>query len=232
MRQVEIKHLKEQDVNANVMAPAKFERLVENIRERGALESAPYCIQPGNRGSIEIVSGHHRVRAARAAGFETIAVLVDTSDMSRSQITAKQLAHNALNGADDPDILKQLAEMLETPDDRLRSGLDDEIFGDREKIDAMKLFVPRIDFDYRSVSFTFLPHQQQELERLVALTDGRQDLVMVCPSEQFEEILLAASKYARFKKVLAGATAVSLMTRAALAEIEAAEEDEPAAAEG
>lgn len=208
------------------MPPAKFDRLIENVKERGALESLPYCAQPDGQGPVEIVSGHHRVRAARAAGYEEIVVLVDVRPMTRSQIIAKQLAHNSLAGQDDPDILKQLALMMETADDRLASGLPDEIFGDTEKLDAMKLFTPQIDFDYRTISFTFLPHQQAELERLAALLDGRQDLVMICPEHQFDELLLAASRYARFKKVLAGATAVTLMVRAALAEIEAAEEQQ------
>ena len=89
---VEIKDLKEQDLNAQVMSPRTFERLAGNVKHRGALESLPYCWQPPGSDQVEIISGHHRVRAARAVGIETIAALVDTSDMTRGEIVAKQLS--------------------------------------------------------------------------------------------------------------------------------------------
>lgn len=222
-----IAELKEQDINARVMAPREFERLVENIRERGALESLPYCSQNGGTGPVEIVSGHHRVRAGRAAGLNNIYVLVDTSEMTRSRIIAKQLAHNFLAGEDDKDILKQLLETIDTPDDLLASGAPDELLPSAEH-DAMELFMPRIDFDFRTVTFSFLPHQQADLEKLIEMTDGRQDLMVACPTEQFQELLTVASRFARIRKVLSGGTAVALMVRAALEEIEDAEIQEQA----
>lgn len=224
VREVNVSDLKEQEVNANVMPPKVFDRLVENIRERKALESLPYVVQAGGEGDIEICSGHHRVRAARAAGHKRIAVLVDTSVLTRSQIVSKQLSHNALTGIDDEDVLKQLAAMIDTPDDRLATGLPDDLFQEIEKIDIDKLFMPRVSFDYRTITFAFLPHQQAELERLVHLAEGSQDLVMITHSEQFEELIKQASQYAKFKKVLSGGSAIVMMIRAALAEIEAAEE--------
>src|SRR6266699_1322539 len=46
------------------------------------------------------ISGHHRTRAATAAGLSELFVLVDVTGLSRSQIAAKQLAHNAIEGQD------------------------------------------------------------------------------------------------------------------------------------
>ena len=46
-------------------------------------------------GYYEIISGHHRVRAGRAAGLEWFYVLVDgDEELSRSKIVSKQLSHN------------------------------------------------------------------------------------------------------------------------------------------
>ncbi|HEU5032745.1 MAG TPA: ParB/Srx family N-terminal domain-containing protein, partial [Spirillospora sp.] len=58
--------LREQDVNAQTMSPRHFDRLTENIRGRGMIESLPYVYWPDEEGVPEIVSGHHRCRAARA----------------------------------------------------------------------------------------------------------------------------------------------------------------------
>ena len=215
--------LREQDVNAHVMKPGTFDRLVENIKTRGQLESLPYCAQPGGEGPIEIVSGHHRVRAARAADVKTIPILLDTSAMTRSTIIAKQLAHNAIIGSDDPDLIKQLVSRIDNPDDLLASGLPSDVIGGNADEEGISLFTPRIDFDYRTVSFAFLPHQQADFERLIALLEGRQDLVVAAPIEQFDELLKTAAKFARIKNIKSGGTAVTLLIRMALEEIERVE---------
>lgn len=221
-----IADLREQDVNAHTMSPAKFERLVENIRTRGALEGLPYCAQLGGEGPVEIVSGHHRVRAAHAAGLTDITILLDTAKMSRSALIAKQLAHNALVGSDDPDLINQLLHGIDDPDDRLATGLSADVLEGQAAVDVASMFAPRIDFDYRTVTFAFLPHQQAELERLIELLEGRQDLVSVAPISQYDELLKVAARYARLKAVRSGATAITLMVRLALAEIEEAEADD------
>lgn len=60
---VNIEDLKEQDVNARYMKAEMFERLTENIKGDGRLESLPFCALTDK--GIEIVSGHHRIRAVR-----------------------------------------------------------------------------------------------------------------------------------------------------------------------
>ncbi len=217
---VPIADLREQDVNAHTMSPTKFERLVENVKERQALESLPYCHAPGGKAPIEIVSGHHRVRSAHAAGLSEIAILLDLLPMPRSKVVAKQLAHNQLVGSDDPDLIAQLLAEIDSPDDRLATGFSAEVLAGQEQVDVAAMFAPRIDFDYRTVSFAFLPHQQAEVERLIELLEGRQDLVVVAPIEQYDELLKIAARYARLKGVRSGATAITLMVRLALAELE------------
>jgi hypothetical protein len=47
---VDVVNLKEQDLNAQVMEPRKFDALTQNIKLRGMLESLPYCSQPNGEG--------------------------------------------------------------------------------------------------------------------------------------------------------------------------------------
>ena len=72
---------KEQDINARTMDDDKFNQLVSNIKKRGTLEQLPYCALT-NKG-VEVVSGHHRMKAARIAGLDTVEILLDRSGLTR-----------------------------------------------------------------------------------------------------------------------------------------------------
>jgi hypothetical protein len=93
----------EQDLNARAQPKEMFERLTATIGKDGRLEALPFLAQT-QRG-LEIVSGHHRVRAARAADVTDIYGVVDVTNLTRDQIAAKQLAHNAISGYDDTQII-------------------------------------------------------------------------------------------------------------------------------
>lgn len=214
LRIVKVTELREQDLNAQVMAPAQFDRLSENIRSRGALESVPYCAQPEGKGKVEIVSGHHRVRAARAAGLTEIAVLVDTRKMSRSEMVSKQIAHNVLVGEQDSQILRELLRVVDNVDDLLATGLDENYLPTLDD-DATQLSTPAALFEWRTISFTFLPHQLAEFESVVEALDGPQDLVGAAPLECFEPFAKALSGYTRIKNVKSVGTAVAGLTRMA-----------------
>lgn len=109
--QVKIDDLKEQDLNARAMPGPMFQRLAETIKRDSRLESLPFCALTSK--GIEIVSGHHRVRASRAAGIRDIWAIVDITGLSTSQIKAKQLAHNSISGVDDPAMLAQILAQIE-----------------------------------------------------------------------------------------------------------------------
>lgn len=86
--------LREQDVNARSMSTAMFERLSQTIARDKRLESLPLCART-ERG-LEIISGHHRVRPATAAGLSELFSIVDATGFTRSELAAKQLAHNSI----------------------------------------------------------------------------------------------------------------------------------------
>ena len=62
--------VKEQDINARIMKNEMQDQLTANIKNRGQLESLPFFCLVENQ--IEIISGHHRVKSARAAGMKEI----------------------------------------------------------------------------------------------------------------------------------------------------------------
>lgn len=209
--------LREQDRNARMMQPAMFNQLVANVKRRGTLESLPYCAEIDGR--VEIVSGHHRVRAARAAGLKRIAVLVDRSGLSRSEIAAKQLAHNSICGFDDRDTLREIARMIENPDDLLEAFLPPDILAEIEPDDLDKLLAPRVEMEWRTVALVFLPHQMDTFVALIESLAGTHDLVAAAPIDLYDRFAEALSQYQRFKRIIAAGSAVALMSEAALAAV-------------
>jgi ParB/Sulfiredoxin domain len=216
---VDLELLHEQDLNAQVMKPEHFERLTANVRQRGQLESLPYCSRPPGQARIEILSGHHRVRAARAAGLERIPILLDTAPMTRSQKVAKQIAHNALVGESDRDVLAQMVALLDDVDDLLMTGLDESELPSLASEETVPLGIPAAAFEWRLMSLSFLPHQLERFEELVDALDGQAELVGVVPVELFEPFVRAVQRYGFRQNIRAMGTTIAQLTEIALAEL-------------
>lgn len=110
--------------NARYMTPEQMERLVENIKRDGHLESVPLVTAAKVEGKYSIISGHHRIEAAKMAGIEKILVMVVTVK-NRDQLISKQLSHNAIVGQDDPHMLVELYEAIGDLSEKLYSGIQD-----------------------------------------------------------------------------------------------------------
>src|ERR1017187_914271 len=152
--------LREQDVNARSMPKAMFERLSQTIARDKRLESLPLCAKT-ERG-LEIISGHHRVRAATAAGISEMFVLVDVTGLSRSQIAAKQLAHNAIEGQDNDQLLAEIYRQIEDAESKLEAFIDEKL--DIE-IPKVKIEGLDIEIDFKTVLLIFLPRVKERLDR-------------------------------------------------------------------
>jgi ParB-like nuclease domain len=211
---VTIADLKEQDVNAHVMTPATFERLVENIRRTGRLESTPYCAQPNGTGAVEVVSGHHRIRAARKAGLTDVEVLIDRNDLTRSQIIAKQLAHNAIVGTDDQDLVRQLVAQITSVDDLLESGLGEDLLPTPEKF-KVTLFAPHADYKWKTARFVFLSHQLDQFTDLAKSFQSEDKTLVVGFDAQFEAFIKAVAAFGKERNIVSAATAISVLTELA-----------------
>ena len=152
--------LKELDKNAHYMTHETFQNLVANIQRDGALASVPFCWYDGER--FHVLSGNHRVKAAVAAGVARILILYDDRPLSRQERVAIQLSHNAINGKDDPALLKELWAEIDDLGLKYYAGLDDKQL--EQLADAQLQGMREAVLDYRSLMFLFLPEEVERLE--------------------------------------------------------------------
>lgn len=196
---VQIDKVKEQDINARVMKNEMQDQLTANILKRGQLESLPFLVLKD--GKLEIVSGHHRIKSARAAGLKEIIVIVDVSGLTRSQIAAKQLAHNAISGFDDDSTLREIVKMITDVDDMIESFVGKDIMEEPlEQYD--KMLSPAIQFDFKNVTFSFLPHQVQDMDTLIkSLETTASEIIGVASYEQCKNFVETLSRYQKFTDI-------------------------------
>lgn len=218
---VPIADLRERDVNAQILSPRHMDRLTENIRQRGQVESLPYISWPNREGPLVILSGHHRFRAARSAELEVIPCLVDTMPMTESQRMARQIAHNEIHGAPDEAILAQMVAAIDNVDDLLTTGLPEDWLptpGD----DDTQLGLPHAEFDWRLVTLLFLPRQLSQFESALDVLDRHSEIVGIAPREDFEEFSKEVVQFGRTMNIRSIATSVGAIIQIARREVEQA----------
>ena len=204
---VDLDRVKEQDINARIMQDSMQDLLTKNITKRGQLESLPLLALKD--GKLEIISGHHRVKSARAAGLKEIIAIIDTSGLSRSSIAAKQLAHNAINGFDDDSTLRTICKMITDVDDMIESAMPDKYFKDLQ-VEIDHIANPSFDFDMKVICFSFLPHQVKDLKDLIKAA-GPADFVGVAPRDEFQPFIKALSDTMKYEDVKSIGMAVHKM---------------------
>ncbi|MEV5606397.1 ParB N-terminal domain-containing protein [Streptomyces sp. NPDC052299] len=145
------------EVNARFMRKDEYDRLVETVRRDGCLTSTPLIYAGGeyDEGRELVLSGNHRTMASVDAGLDEIDCMLIEEQLSRQQLVAIQLSHNAIAGEDDPGTLKQLYEELDDVDWRAYSGLDDDQLKLLAEVSPEGLSEANLDF--ATVSLVFLP---------------------------------------------------------------------------
>ena len=195
--------------NARYMSATMFSRLVENIRRDGCLSSTPLCCIEA--GKLLCLSGNHRTKAAIAAGLETIRVMVIQTDLTADQRKAIQLSHNAINGADDFEKLKQIWQEINAVDAKLYSGLSKESI---ENLEFPK--VPPIDarLDYEQLTLLFLGDELETL-RSIAVECRRRGVLSdnnwVETIDNYEQVTKVLTEVCTREKVINMATAILAM---------------------
>ncbi|MGI5401900.1 ParB/Srx family N-terminal domain-containing protein [Streptomyces sp. CA-135486] len=177
------------DVNARFMRHEQFQRLVENIRQDGALTSTPLVWNDAENSRRIVLSGNHRTKAAIEARVERIWWMEITEPLPRQRQIALQLSHNAITGEDDPATLKALYEELEDVSMRLYSGLDDKTLELLEEVTVPSLAEANLDF--ATVQIVFLPDEKETAEK--ALESARKaaspDARWLARIDQYERVL-------------------------------------------
>ncbi|MGW2320087.1 ParB N-terminal domain-containing protein [Streptomyces sp. NPDC001680] len=199
------------DVNARYLPHEQFRQLVANIKRDGHLTSTPLVWNDRDSGRLIVLSGNHRTLAAIEAGLTSIWWMQIDEPLPRQRQIALQLSHNAIVGQDDPAILKELYDELESVEWRQYTGLDDKALDLLEKVDVASLGEANLDF--ASVQLMFLP---DELERAEAAFDAARstasaDQRWVAGLEQYEPVLDALETSRAAYKIGNTATALGVI---------------------
>ena len=204
-----IEQLQLLEKNARYMPHEMFRNLVENIRRDGALTSIPFCWKDGER--YHVLSGNHRVKAAREAGLTHILILYGEGPITRQEFVARQLSQNAISGKDDPIILRHLWNEIDDVALKYYAGLDDKAL--EQMADALLPSLSDAKLDYRLVSFVFLPEEAERLqaafERVKETTAA--DEVLTLRMAEFERAIDALDKSKASFNVRNAATAMMLL---------------------
>lgn len=120
--------------NAHFMNKAEFDQLTQNIAKHKELTSVPTCVKQKN-GKYLVISGNHRVKAARAAGLNQIHILYcHENEISNDEQLAIQLSHNSIKGSDDLIILKELVESINSMEYKEFAFINEEDFEELDRI--------------------------------------------------------------------------------------------------
>lgn len=200
-----------QKVNARYFSAEKMQQLTKNIAETGALESAPLVYFED--GKWRIISGHHRVEAAKAAGIEKMLAFV-ASPESADEIVSKQLSHNALVGQDDKALLAQLFTSIQDVSLRLATGLNDEV---------AKISYTSLNFrigEFKEFMLLFLPQDLEDinknLEQIASMTTFTPKTeVHLAPLEIFDEFARILRRIKKNENIKSNAAALVKMVELA-----------------
>lgn len=157
--------LKLLDKNARFMRNETFQQLVENVRRDGALQSLPLIYRDTVSGQRIVLSGNHRVMAARTANLNQILCLVIVGEMGSDQQVAIQLAHNAIVGQDDLQVLKDLYDSIGNIEFKVYAGIDEQM---RQQLNSIKFSaIAEARMPFKAVNLLFLPPEATELESVL-----------------------------------------------------------------
>jgi hypothetical protein len=142
------------------MPPAEYKQLVANLKRDGVLTSAPLVWRDPKTKRLLVLSGNHRVKAAREAEIEEADCIEVLGDLSPDRMKAIQLSHNAISGKDDPNVLAELYSSMDLIWKEY-SGLSDELFkiGSLD-IAGLALGQPK----YEEIVLTFLPEDTEVIQ--------------------------------------------------------------------
>lgn len=200
------------DVNAHFMSKRVYDQLVANIKRDGNLATLPFCWHDAG-GGIHILSGHHRIDAARDAGVTALLYLYTDGVLSADERTAIQISHNALVGEDDLVILKRQWESIASLEARLYSGLDDERFKSFDPI-TLGAFNEK-DIRFETIELLFLPAEIERITEIVKKLGKSKRVRFVGHVDQYDALADALMRLKDASTIFNSATAFLLMAEAA-----------------
>lgn len=207
--QVNPKDLQLLKINARYMEADDFNRLVANIKRDGCLSQIPFCCRKKDK--LLVLSGNHRVKAAIAAGLDTIMVQVAKGKLTKDEAIGIQLSHNSITGKDDMAILKQLYEMIENVEYKQYSGLDDQTLKMLDEITTQSM--SGASLKYQMLNFLFLPSEVKEIKKVIKAvnTQVKNDVTISAKYEDYDMFLDTINDVAKGTRIKNTAVVIMAM---------------------
>lgn len=190
--------------NARFMEQTTFLQLVDNIKKDGQLSSVPFTILQEKTGKYEVISGNHRVKAAKQAGITRLHIMyVEEHLITNDEKRAIQLSHNSITGQDDLEILRELVDEITSADYKEYAHIDESVFEELGKYDY-DIIQPTNEVV--SITFTFFDtakaNYDKVLEELDTMTDDQIENLTLLPKDNmhvFNEIVGKVQEKYRIK---------------------------------
>lgn len=138
-------------LNPNEQDDDTFDLLVEKIRENGFDE--PVIVVPTTDGNYEIVSGHHRVKAAKVLKYDSVPCIIHR-DWDDDKKTTELVARNQLRGKVNPEKFAKIVNEMKS------RGIDTKILQKNMGFTKSDAFDKMLD----SVSKNLPAKQKKQLE--------------------------------------------------------------------
>lgn len=175
--EIDIRNIEEAPVNANVMSESDFKRLVASIKEDGCLTSSVTLMEKTGSKAFVCISGHHRIKAAKTAGINTVPALI-LEPLPESTRIRLQLQHNDIHGSSDEQILRELQASL--------IGIDITLVDYKLQVEQSADVFSHTPILFEYVNICMKPETRQDFHAMIEQLGGCDNLLI--EKEQYEEL--------------------------------------------
>lgn len=194
--------------NAHYMPKVVYDRLVANVEQDKNLSSLPFCWK-NEKGDYIVLSGNHRVMAAKDAGVELMLILYTDRALSRPEQVAIQLSHNALVGEDNPAILRELWQEITRLDLKIYSGLDEMKLQAVEPAHVQQIAEAQLRFE--TLTLLFMPAEIEQMQEVVERLASFKGHCWAGALDDFDRFFEALLDFKEAANVLNTATAFRML---------------------
>lgn len=200
------------DKNARFMTKEQFAALTHNVKTDGGLTSIPLCYKQED-GRLLVLSGNHRIKAAIEAGNREFLVLLIVKHLTKQQQIAIQLSHNAIEGQDDEQILKELWQQIDDLEASIYTGFSTELINKLNSTDFITISEQRVLF--QEITLLFLPEEIEEMksicEGIIESAKGKQ--IFAGRIREYDEILEGIIAVKQSQKIINSTLALFAMSK-------------------
>lgn len=189
--------------NAHFMNRGEFDQLTENIKKDGELTSVPVVVKQEND-RYRVISGNHRVKAAKIAGLTSISVMYCSyKDITNDEILAIQISHNSIKGDDDAGILKELMDEIEDLSYKEYAFVDESTF---DQLESVKFSILEPSNETLLYTFAFFNEDASDFESLKNTIDNlsasdieRLNILPESSLEMFNDVIVKVQRHYKIK---------------------------------